>query len=139
MDVLLASGLPPLVGDSEDLARFLTSSSQFNVAMVKPVAFMPNPKDNHRTSVIRHGQDPRSELWRIAREFVVGDRRLLGAAIIDARTVRNSSLDVIADEPPPRHANIVGWATDEADREAEKARQKEQALLLAQHARLIRY
>jgi hypothetical protein len=39
----LPSGLEEIITDDEDLARYLTSSSQFNAVMVKPAAFLPNP------------------------------------------------------------------------------------------------
>jgi hypothetical protein len=58
----LPSGLEEIAADDEDLARYLTSSSQFNAIMVKPAAFLPNPKD-HETSVFRHGSEPRDRLW----------------------------------------------------------------------------
>ena len=56
----LASGLSDSISDDEDLARFLTQSSQFTTTLVKPAAFLPNPKD-HQTSVSRHGPEPRAD------------------------------------------------------------------------------
>ena len=41
----LPSGLPDLIGDEEDLARFLTQRSHFNAIMAKPAAFLPSRKD----------------------------------------------------------------------------------------------
>ena len=41
---MLPSGLPEHVDDEEEVARFLTQSSQFNATMVKPAALLPNPK-----------------------------------------------------------------------------------------------
>ena len=38
-------GLPEIVADEEDLARFLTSSSQFNTQVVKHAAFLPSQND----------------------------------------------------------------------------------------------
>src|SRR5919197_677650 len=114
--VILPSGLPEIVEDEEDLARYLTSSSLFSSVMVKPAGFLPSPRDGE-TSVFRHGSEPRDALWRIAQEYVVGDRTLHGAAIFKARDVRAARLDVVAEEPPPRHANIVGWAWSASDPE----------------------
>lgn len=133
---MLPSGLPELVADDEPLARFLTSSSLFNAAMVKPAAYLPNPKDGS-TSVFRHGADPRDSLLRIAKDHVLGQRTLHGVAICRARHVREAQLDVVADEPPVRHANIAGWPIA-SDPELTRARQKERALLIAQHAELLR-
>ena len=134
---MLPSGLPERVHDDEDLARFLTSSRQFNATMVKPSAFLPNPKDG-ATSVFRHGSEPREDLWRIGQVHLPKVRRIYGGAIVKAQQVRAASLDVAGEEPPPRHANIIGWPTVGGDPEMEKAQQKERAAAIAQHAELVR-
>jgi len=131
----LPSGLSDVVDDEEDLARFLMSSSHFNSMAVKHAAFLPKEGE---TSVFRHGSELREQLWQIAANHVPGDRTLHGAAIVKARHVRAARLDVVASEPPPRHANIVGWAWSASDPEMGKAERKEQALLVAQHAELVR-
>lgn len=132
----LPSGLPEVVADDEDLARFLTSSGQFNSTMAKPAVFLPNPKDRER-SMFRHGAQPREDLWRIAREHVVKDgQTLCGAAVVKARRAREVLLDVLAVEPPPRHAAIVGWPWPD-DPDLRKAQQKERAAFLAQHSELL--
>ena len=41
---MLPSGLPNIVGDDEEITRFLTQSSHYNSAMPKPAAFMPDRK-----------------------------------------------------------------------------------------------
>ena len=135
MTGILSSGLPAIVEDEEDLARYLASSNHFNATMVKPVAFLPRAGE---TSVFRHGAEPRERLWQIARDFAIGDRTLHGAALIKARHARTAGLEVVATEPPPRHANIVGWAASSSDPDMAKAEQKEQAILIAQHAELVR-
>ena len=134
---MLSSGLPEVVDSEEDLARFLTSSSQFNSAGVKPAALLPKPT-NHETSVFRHASQPSESLWRIGADHLAGARKLYGAAIFKAVHVRAALLDVVAQEPPPRHANIVGWPRSQSDPELEKAKQKERAVLIAQHAELVR-
>lgn len=134
---MLPSGLDEIVADEEDLARFLTSSKQFNAVMVKPSAFLPNPKDGKK-SVFRHGSHPREFLWRTWDEYVMGAGTLHGAAIVKAKHVRSALLDVVAEEPPPRHADIVGWPRSQSDHDMEKAEQIERATLIAQHAELIR-
>jgi hypothetical protein len=132
----LPSGLADLVTDEEDLARFLTSSSQFKSLVVKPSALLPSPKDRE-TSVFRHGAEPRESLWRLGREHAARDRNLHGVAIFKARHVRAVELEVTATEPPPRHASIVGWPwTDDPD--LQKAAQKELAARIAQQAELLR-
>lgn len=131
----LPSGLAEVVEDEEDLARFLTSSGQFNSVMTKPAAFLPHPEDRE-TSVFRHGSEPREALWRIGIEHVAGSRKLHGAAIVKARYVRSALLEVVASEPPPRHATVVRWPWL-ADPDLQKAQQKERAALIAQHAELL--
>lgn len=131
---MLLSGLPDIVADDEDLARFLTSSSQFNTQMAKPAAFLPSPSDRE-TSVFRHGSEPRDALWTIgARDMA---RKVHGAAIVKARDVKAAPLEVIATEPPPRHAAITGWPWLDNDPEMQKAQQKELALLVASKAMLL--
>jgi hypothetical protein len=132
---MLPSGLPDVLDDQEDLARFLMSSSHFNATMVKAAAFLPRGGE---PSVFRHGSEPNDELWQLASDHVPGNRTLHGAAIVRAQHVRAAGLDVAASEPPPRHANIVGWASLDSDPELGKAQQKEQALRIAQHAELVR-
>ena len=118
---MLPSGLPENIEDGEDLARFLVQRSQFTQTMVKPAAFLPNPKDKE-TSVARHGSEPADVLWQLGR-IAAGTRTLYGAAIFKARIVRQAGLEVAPAEPPPRHAVIRGWpweADDEIDRKAER-------------------
>ncbi len=129
----LPSGLPEHVGDGEDLARFLTSSGHYNATMARPTAFMPNPK-NGETSVFRHGAEPLDVLKAIAQAEVGEDRRIHGAAIVRAGAVREAELEVLGKEPPPRHADIVGWPWSKDDPDFGKAQQKELAALIAQKA-----
>lgn len=133
---ILASGLADVVGDAEDLARFLTSSSQHKADVAKPAAFLPNPHDRE-TSVFRQGAQPLDALWQLGREHAVGGRTLHGAAIVKARRVREVELDVVASEPPPRHAAIVSWPWLADDPDLQRAQQKELAARLCQHAALL--
>lgn len=135
MPELLPSGLPDLVADAEDLARFLRSSSQFGSTFVKASAFLP--AKNETTSVARHGAEPRGDLWRLAEEFLGADAKVHGAAICTARAIREQGIDVVAAEPPPRHANIVGWPVN-ADPDLQKAQRKEVALAIAAQSVLLR-
>lgn len=128
---MLSSGLPELVGDDEDLARFLTQRSHFTAAFVRPSVFLPRPHENE-TSVSRHGSEPRDDLWKIGLG-AAGDRHLYGAAIVDVATIRSLALDVLEDEPPDRHAVIKAWPA-EIDAESQKARRKELASVIASAA-----
>lgn len=128
---MLPSGLPETVGDDEDLARFLTSSSHFNASGARPVAFLPNP-ELVETSVFRHGEYPRESLWRISSEHLRTVRHVYGAAIVKARHVREALLEVVAGEPPARHANIESWPPAQTDPVLTKAAWMERALLVSQ-------
>ena len=128
---MLPSGLPDAVGSDEDLARFLVHRSQFNMQMVKPAAFLPNPKDG-QTSVFRHGAEPAGRLWVLG-ALASGDRGLRGVAIIRAQAVTGAGLTVAAYEPPERHAAIEGWP-HHADPATQKALQKQKASILASSA-----
>lgn len=134
---MLPSGLPEHIADEEPLARFLTSDSQFNRAMAKGPAFMPGPLDA-KTSVFRQGADSLPALWELGDLEIGPERRVRAAAIMTAAHVRRAMLDVQAHEPPPKHANIVGWPSAAGDPDATRARRKELALLLAQAAALVR-
>lgn len=129
---LLPSGLTDQILGQEDLARFLTQSSQFNATMVKPAAFLPSPRDRE-TSVSRHGREPKEQLWSLGLA-AAGCRQPYGAAIFKADDVRAAQLDVVADEPPPRHAAIRGWPWIESDPDLQKAQQKEIAAKIASAA-----
>lgn len=127
----LPSGLPDIVGDEEDIARFLTSSSQYNSISVKQSAFLPSPKDGKK-SVFRHGVEPLEELKQLGEDYVNGN--LYGAAIIKAKKIRDERLDVVSEEPPPRHADIIDWIWRQDDPLYGKAENKEKAIALAQAA-----
>ncbi len=132
----LLSALPELVGDDEELARFLTQSRQFNSSRVKPSAFLPSLK-HRNTSVFRIGAEP-SLLLRTWNQNNPGGRVLKGAAICKARHVRAAALDVTASEPPLAHANVEGWPWLESDAELQKAQQLERAIQIAAEATVVR-
>ncbi len=133
----LGSGLPKLVSNEEDIARFLTQSSHYNSLMAKPSAFLPNLKDRE-TSVSRHGTEPLQRLWEFGRQ-ASGSRKLHGAAILKAQHIRNTKLAIVADEPPDRHAVIRDWPWIDSDPELQKAQQLSVAQDLAKNSTLIRY
>ena len=134
---MLPSGLPKFVGDDEPLARFLTSEGQFNRDFAKAPAFMPGPADS-KTSVFRHYSDDLDTLWAVADAELGASRRVRAAAFVTAAQVRKALLDVEAEEPPPRHANIFGWPAVGDDPDHFKALCKAFALSLAQVATLHR-
>lgn len=94
---------------------------------------MPNPR-NGETSVFRHGAEPLDELKTIAQVEVGAERRIHGAGVVKAGVIREATLEVRAGEPPPLHADIVGWPWQKDDPAFGKAAQKELAALIAQKA-----
>ena len=135
MTGLLPSGLPEIVADDEDLARVLRSSGHYSSSAVKPSAFIP-PSDGP-TSVMRHGAEPRDGLWELAAATLGREATIHGVAICRAAVPRQEGLDVLADEPPPRHANLAGWPAD-ADPELRKAKRKEIAVAIASRSLLVK-
>jgi hypothetical protein len=72
------------------------------------------------------------QIWGIGTDIAEKRHRTLYArGDTNAREVRQTGLDVSRMEPPPRHANIVGWP------ENDKPRQKLIALQLAAAAKLV--
>lgn len=132
---VLPSGLSEKLTDAEEVARFLTSSSWFaaTTGRVKHQAFLPAPDND--TSVIRIADRTAAALWGDARTNLQG-HRFHGAGVVRVGVVRENELDTVADEPPPFHANLRGWALD-ADPECQKAKRKATAISIAEEARLI--
>jgi hypothetical protein len=129
---MLASGLPDVVQDAEDLPRFIYSSSHFNASGPKPAAYLPSA--DNETSVFRHGAEPTESLWGLN----IRTCTLYGAAIVRTAVVREVGLDVTPDEPPQRHAVIKGWPPANNDPDLQKAKQKEFALAIASKAILMK-
>lgn len=132
---MLPSGLPDIVADGENLIRFLTQSSHFNLTGAKPSAFLPAPRSRD-TSVFRMATSEEA-VRKVWAEVAAGsDRSLHGFASFTAKDVRAASLDVIAAEPPDAHANVVNWPWINDDPELQKARQKEKAMEIASKAKV---
>jgi len=132
---MLPSGLPEVIGNDEDLARFLTQGNQYSSNGVKLAAFLPHPKTQD-VSVSRHGVTPVHGLQELGLAATQG-RALHGAAVVDAASVRHIGLAAVADEPPHRHALITQWPQVHDDPEMRKARHKQLALDLASNSRLV--
>lgn len=112
---LFLSLLPSPAGDpkpEETTARYLFQSSHFSVqnARVKPQAFHPSPRD-HKTSVFRVSGLTEGSIWALADAHAAGTRTggALARAEVSVAQVQATGLRVEAADPPPRHANIIGW------------------------------
>ncbi len=136
MDICEISGLPKYVSNEEVLIRFVFSSSHIKNGKVRGDAFMPWPL-KMETSVTRGpGLDCEID-WNAGRK--IGEARglnLRGAGVVIVRVVRKAHLDAVAQEPPPKHANIVGWTTGGADTAQNKSAWMKQALEIAAEAAL---
>jgi len=102
---------------------------------VKQAAFMPA---NHsvETSVFRIKAQELSiqEAWT---RSDISHGKLYGAAHLMASEIRELGLQVLASEPPQRHAVIVNWPSNLLDSDDEKSQRKELALKLASRATLL--
>jgi hypothetical protein len=123
------------VEDSEQVARFIFSGSEYRISdqTVKYTAFMP-AKDL-AASVYRVSDCSDTDIAQIDQEYVSGKRRdgkvSKGRADILVGQVRKTQLDVVsAPFPHPRHANIKGYSSSEAEN-------RMKAIELAQQAKLV--
>ncbi len=128
----LDSGLPETVGDTEVLAHFLVTSSEFNLTSVRKSALLPSNKTKD-LSVTRHDGDPLADLEAIGRAQLP---KVYGAAMLQAADYRAEGLAVLAAEPPPRHANVTQWPYPDHDPRQGKAQRMEIAKSLAAKAAL---
>ena len=117
--------------DTEPLARYLLSTSQFSVAnrRVKPSAFMP-PADGTLSVFVVSGLSE-DVVWDLGRTEV-GDpqgKPIQGRADVVVGVVRNPGLRLDVDNAPLRHANVIDWPP-------EKSEQKLKAEILAEEALL---
>jgi len=138
----LESGLGVEILESETLARFLLQSDDFSKAhmRVKPRAFMPmfNDKRNQwETSVTRTMSLSHLEIHVIGGEVAIERQKsYYGFASTQNSAVNQADLHSAPDEPPPRHALILGWSTD-IDKYMRKAANQSKALALASDSNLI--
>ncbi len=106
------------VAPQETLARFAIEKTYFRPSdgTVRHNAFLPSRDCN--SSVFRISGLAEAEIWDIGNTHVAlpRDKPLLGRAEIIAQHVLDNKLGVEPAEPPPRHANIVGWPDDKAAR-----------------------
>lgn len=108
---------PSPILDSEPITRFIFSSGHFarQSRRVKPNAFLPDA--NGETSIFRIQDVDADSIWASGNEVSkVSGRTLHARADIATKAVRSTGLNVLPEEPPPRHGNIVGWPEGREDR-----------------------
>jgi hypothetical protein len=96
----------------EDLSRFILEERQIRAdGSLRHTVFMPSR--NGETSVFGISGISENEIWEIAAQVArIRNKELFGRADIAALKVLSKKLQVIVNEPPRRHANIVGWPDD---------------------------
>jgi hypothetical protein len=97
---------------------------------------MPHPLIE--LSVFRIGALAETEIRQIGEEVGrLRNKPLVGRGELTAAHVRKVGLDVKAKEPPPRHADIVGWPALSGTAKEDKSRQKLLAMQLVEETRLV--
>jgi hypothetical protein len=94
--------------------RYLRQSNHYTSSngRVKARAFHPNPTD-HKVSIFRVQGLSEKQIWGLADIFVVASGNILQArADLFVAQITSANLRVESAEPPPRHANIVGWSRE---------------------------
>ncbi|HLA11413.1 MAG TPA: hypothetical protein VJ023_12575 [Pyrinomonadaceae bacterium] len=119
------------VGDNEKLTRYIFSNRYFSrqPPRVKTEAYMPS---YGAVSVFRIDALGQAAIWEIGSDLGrKRERTLYARGDTKAHDARELGLDIRPDEPPPRHANLIGWP------ENDKPRQKVIALQIAAAATLV--
>ncbi len=105
-----------MVIENEPLTRFIFSRSHFSAEQkrAKHQAFLP-PADL-KLSVFRIENLSAEEIWKIGGRVESGRTEHLHArADLPGGAALQAGLRAISDEPPRRHANIVGWSAEDKD------------------------
>ena len=115
------------IADTDRLSRFLFFRRWYAPTMgrVKPEAFVPHPYIELSVSCTE-GLDE-NLVWQIGRETADSRRdkpTLHGRADLAAQAIRAQQLEVVRDDRPLYHANIVGW---EGERSAQLSKAQEMA------------
>lgn len=119
------------IDPSDPICRFIVDKRHFSSAnnRVKPNAFLPEP--TRQTSVFLIKSLSEDAIWTIGESALGQSERVpRGRAQLTASDVAEVHLQLLVDNPPPRHAIIAGWPS-------EKDGQKALAIELASRSQLI--
>lgn len=112
------SMLAPDPTPDEVTSRYLRHSNQYAASngRVKPHALHPAPAD-HKTSVFRVQGLIESEIWSLGDAHVrdPSGSELRARAELLVSQIVDVGLQVEPEEPPQRHANIVGWPLEKRE------------------------
>lgn len=109
--------MPPLDG-ATPVARFLFKkdfSSKKGTVKYRAIV----PQDGHdATSIFRIDGLSDLETRRLGDERVgkLRNRDVKARTVFDRARANTAGLDVVADDRPPRHANLVGWPVSKEER-----------------------
>lgn len=110
--------LPDIIGDNEVTSYFLHFSDQFRNGNVVFSTFFPRVDLNpHQLSVFRIDELTEPDIWNLGNEHVPvrSGNPIKGRADLKALHFRAQNIHIEKDEPPPRHANILGWPEPRPD------------------------
>jgi hypothetical protein len=99
---------------SELISRFVFDKKRINSDRVHfRVFFDPN---SDGLSVSRTSDLSADDVWALG--DVAGGARgpAIGCGDMRAEEIRSLDLEILPDEPPPRHALVTGWPTSDKDR-----------------------
>jgi hypothetical protein len=130
------------VNDEEELARFVLTDSWLYKddrlgCKLRPIALIPSPHEelsvyridgwtSDEVRIVGQGVAEERESNHRQRELAYGKPY----PPAKRKSFRIEQLDVIWDEPPFAHANVVGWPTEFGNRKAKEAAQLAKALRL---------
>ena len=142
------------VNDQEELARFVLTDGWLYKdnrlgCKLRPIALIPSPHEElsvyridgwipDEVRTVGQGVADERESNHRQRELANGKPypptkrtfKYVGRALLKAKSFRSEQLDVVWDEPPLGHSNVVGWPTQSGNRKANEAAQLAKALRL---------
>jgi len=121
------------VASTDRISRFLFTRRWFapTTGRVKPEAFTPHPHVDLSVSCTEGlAKNPVWQLGREKAERHTNKPTLHGRADLMAHVIRNQRLEIVRDDKPLYHANVVGW-------DGEKAAQISKAQQIAAESKLV--
>jgi hypothetical protein len=108
-----------VIGPGDPVSRYLIDKRHYSSVnrRVKLGAFLPEPNGETSVYIIKNLSE--EEVWGLGTKYIeVTGRTIRGRAELTARIVEKANLRLLADDPPPRHAKIVGWPPGKDEQKA---------------------